>query len=239
MKLYHGTNAAYIPSILANGLTPRGKKNKNSNWENTVVSKAGHVYLSSSYAFYFAHCSVKELETGKAAVLELELTKADEAKLYPDEDFIAQVQDMKAKKESDSLHRPTLIARTQRVKLDDFKQSWPISLQHMGNVSYRGTIPASRIKRIAVIDTKARMDLVMGYGDNIVSVLAYAVMKPTYEGFTNWLFGDNKLLPAGLGGMDLATLEREGGLWAEKAKQVRAQSADRHGIEVREAGAWR
>lgn len=234
MKLYHGTNAAYIDSILANGITPRGKGNTRSNWDHTVKSKAGHVYLTSSYAFYFAHCSVKDLETGKGAVIELELTEADKAKLYPDEDFIAQVQD----RQSDSLHRPTLIQRTKRVKLDDFKQSWPLSLQHMGNVSYRGVVPPDRIKRIAVIDTRARMDLVMGYGDNIVSVLAYAVMRPTYEGFTNWLFGDNKLLPTGMGGMDLATLEREGGLWADRAEQVRKQSADRHGIEVREARAW-
>ncbi len=232
MKLYHGTNAAYLDAILAHGLKPRGKENRRSNWDHSVKSRAGHVYLTSSYGFYFAHSAVKTAGPNtKGMVIELELTPEDEQKLYPDEDFIAQAQELGDK--SGNLTRPTLITRTRRVNLEDYKQSWPVSLQHMGNVCFKGTIPASRITRVAIIDVKARMDLVMGYGDNCVSILSYSVMRPAYEGFINWLFGDKTLLPTGMGGMDIETLEREGGLWSERAKAIREQSKDRHGIEVR------
>lgn len=228
MKIYHGTSATYLDNILAHGLKPRGKDNKNSNWDHSIKSRAGYVYLTSSYGFYFAHSAVKDTHGDKGMVLEIELTEEDTRKLYPDEDFIAQAQNH---------NEPggDLLTKTKNVNLEDFKQSWPLSLKHLGNVCHKGTIPDSRIKRVAIIDTRARMDLVMGFGDNCVSILAYTVMRPTYEGFINWLFGDKKLLPAGVGGMDLETLEREGGLWADRAKHVRQQSADRHGIEVRKA----
>ena len=228
MILYHGTSEEHLDAILAHGLKPRGQENKNSNWDHTVKSRKGHVYLTSSYAFYFSHCAAKA-EGGKGVVLEIELTDEDTAKLYPDEDFIAQAQEHNDKVRGES--RGNLLARTRRVKLEDFKNSWPLSLQHMGNVSFKGVVPVSRIKRYAIIDTSARMDLVMGYGDNCVSIVAFSVMKATYQGFLGWLFGDNRHLPLGMG-VNLAQFVEAGGPFAEHAKRIQEQSADRHGIEV-------
>jgi hypothetical protein len=228
MTLYHGTSSDNIPFILSHGLMPRGPLNRRSNWDHTVKSRVGHVYLTSAYGFYFAAAAASASETALATVLEIDMAGADEAKFYPDEDFIGQaLNDVNSQKK-----QLDLLTMTRRIKLEPYKSNWGKSLEHMGNVSFKGVIEPSRIKRIATVDINKRRDLQLGYGDNSVSIMAFRVMRPSYQGFLAWLFGDRAILPA-MAGASVEDMEKLGGPWAERAEYIRKQSADRSGIEVR------
>ena len=53
MKLYHGTTEKAARAALAEGLCPRCETGDSSNWDDHP-SSAEHVYLTETYAGYFA-----------------------------------------------------------------------------------------------------------------------------------------------------------------------------------------
>jgi len=55
MLLYHGTSEAALKDILKEGIMPRTLKGQRSgNWRHTVTSNPKAVYLTDTYAAYFA-----------------------------------------------------------------------------------------------------------------------------------------------------------------------------------------
>ncbi len=229
MKLYHGTGESSLKNILEDGIKPRGSENKRSNWKHTVQSRAGFVYLTSAYPFYFAMSATKGKE--KCVIIEVDLPESQEWRLHPDEDFIAQAQ----ARQGDETAKGDLLKATKKVDLDQFQHLWDKSLEHLGNVSHRGAIPRGFITRVAVIDVSERKDLMFNFGDPSISIMNFMVMRDTYQGFVSWVFGDRKLLP-GMTGMSLQDQERAGGPFKESADATRKMSADRHGIVVTEIG---
>ena len=84
MILYHGTTSRHREAIEREGLRPRHATGRASNWSGPVESKVGFVYLTDAYPVYFALAAADEGEE-----LLLVKVEVDEARLYPDEDFVA------------------------------------------------------------------------------------------------------------------------------------------------------
>ena len=87
MILYHGTSERHLHAIQRHGLLPR-RITGESNWDGSVASKAGFVYLTDAYPVYFAVGPSFAVESAPTDLLILKVD-LDEDRLYPDEDFIA------------------------------------------------------------------------------------------------------------------------------------------------------
>lgn len=119
MILYHGTTSRHRKTIEREGLRPRHATGRASNWSGPVESKPRFVYLTDAYPVYFALAAADEGEE-----LLLVQVDADEARLYPDEDFIAY-----ATSGSHGKHSPALIAR---IDPTDHQALWRESLAQNG-----------------------------------------------------------------------------------------------------------
>ena len=227
MKIYHGTSAKNLKSILNYGIKPRGRGNRKSNWDHTVISRVGHVYMTTAYALYFALCAKGKGDMG--LVVEIDTGKLDESWLYPDEDFIAQALEKTEAKHGVG-NRPTLNERTAQIDLESYRHCWEKSLEYMGNCSYRGPVPSSAITRYATIDFKKRPEIAMTSMDPSICIDNYRFCGWKYRGLVAWLFGDGPMPgvvpPEMLGQMKaFAPFQQQQDAW-EKA------GADRTGIEV-------
>ena len=227
MKLYHGTAYKNLKGILRNGITPRGKDNKKSNWDHTVASRLGHVYMTVAYPLYFALCAKGKGDIG--LVVEIDTNKLDDSWLYPDEDFVAQGL-AKADKLNTDGRTMTLNQRTAQVDLEAYRHLWGKSLEYLGNCSYRGPVPRSAITRYATIDFKKRPEIAVTSMDPSICIDNYRFCGWKYRGMVAWLFGDGPMPgvvpPEVLEQMkSFAPLQQQQDAW-EKA------GADRTGIEV-------
>jgi hypothetical protein len=140
MLLYHGTSFENIESIRSKGILPP-RETKKSNWSmpdsNDYESRKDAVYLSNTYALYYASLS------SKGALVEIDIDSLKQDNLYPDEDFLAQS------------NLPCKIAETveERTKyfkenLESYQSYLKDSLQEMGNCCYLDLIPPTAISRI-------------------------------------------------------------------------------------------
>ena len=91
MKLYHGTNGAWVGNIKRRGLEPRGLRKTRNNWLR-VPHQSNHrcVYLTDSYAPYFAFNATRG-RTPACAVVEIDSDRLDEDELFADEDCMEQL----------------------------------------------------------------------------------------------------------------------------------------------------
>ena len=154
MKLYHGTRYENLESILQNGIMPRKETKIKSIWDKFPSSKE-MVYLAKHlFAFRFANSCVgayvpdeeeKSLsnpnlkDIAKGVVFEIPLKNLDYDKLYPDEDYIGQINNVE-----DTLQY--------RDAIDEHKDKWPECLFCLGNAAYRGTIGPDLISRYCIFD---------------------------------------------------------------------------------------
>jgi len=186
MKLFHGTAAANVPAILAHGLKPRGKGR--GNWKHTVDSCPDAVYLTDAYGLYYAHMGTKPGE--RMAVLEVDTTNLDMWAFAPDEDWLEQVtrKDATLAPIDKSMDYRT---RWYRRRLMHFAQFWLDSLKGLGNCTYHGVIPAKAITRVAYVDAKTNLDLIMVAGlDPMIHVTNYRICGPKYRNGMRRLFGE-------------------------------------------------
>lgn len=186
MKLYHGTSSKHLPSILKNGLVPRGSNNKRSNWNHTIKSRAGFVYLTSAYAGYFAFCSTKKKEKG--VILEIDTDKLDEKLFFPDEDFLGQIVHSQ-RKDGD------LIKQTHEIDIIANQHLWKKSVEMLGNCCYKNVIPITAITRYVEIDNK-RSDILWAVADPTISIINFRFCSYKYIELTKWLFGDRENAPS-------------------------------------------
>lgn len=216
MKLYHGTSIDRLESILKNGLAPR--ENGESNWTK-YPSVPGHVYLTTAYPFYFACMAKTDSDDTRAVVLEIDSQRLDPERIYPDEDFISQaLQDMKNH-------------QSYAERIEEYRDSWKHSIEHLGNCSYRGTIPASAIRRYCVFDYKKRAPLAMTMMDPAITLINFKLKGWFYRQFIAWMFGDTPDIPHYAEAKQFLKL----GAIPEVKEQMeywKAQSKNREGIEV-------
>jgi hypothetical protein len=210
MKLFHGTTTAFLASIQRHGLRPR--KTEASNWKQNP-SRSDMVYLTTAYPFYFATMSRDEKVV---VVFEIDAKKLDKDRLYPDEDYVTHVAQVR--------HGKPLAEEQKRHacdNLDLFRGMWRKSLAFLGNCAYRGTIPPKVITRYCLFDSAARPDLAFHCMDASINPLNYQFQGRQFAQVVGWFFGDRKLLPM--------IVEAESD---EERKFWLAQSKDRTGIEV-------
>ncbi len=184
--LYHGTSAASLPTIAEKGLLPRGGGTKN-NWEHTIGSNEQTVYLTDSYAMYFAFTAEQEHEGG--AVLEIDTSMLDPERFVPDEDFLEQ-----ASRGMHVPHTPGWLSKTNDMKRRTmwFREHahWfaaEISLRGLGTVGYRGRIPFAAVKRVAVFEHDLLMEASMVF-DPTITVLNYKILGERYRAATKSIF---------------------------------------------------
>jgi hypothetical protein len=155
MKLYHGTNGQWLSRILRTGLKPRGLSGGRSNWNHSVRSNPRCVYLTDSYAAYFAFNASRGNEP-QCAVIEIDTDLLDDTNLFPDEDFLEQASRRMKDAVPGDMKQRTLHYRKNQFTYDwpcenpadgSMTTWWEASLTHLGTCSHRGEIPVSAITR--------------------------------------------------------------------------------------------
>lgn len=179
MKIYHGTREGLLAKILEQGIRPRGRRK--GNWKD-YPSRSDMVYLTTSYAPYFAISGIKKKDE-RALVLEIDLDTLDELKMYPDEDFISQAISMKSGEPLDLVHHEV------RENLEDYRHHHRDSIEGLGNMSYRGTIPPGSITAYCLLDPALRPDLLSLCMDPSISIMNYRFCGNKYRSVIEWMFG--------------------------------------------------
>ena len=236
MLIYHGTSANNLDSILNNGINPRS--DRKSNWDK-YESRDDMAYLTLAYPFYYAACVAENDDS--LVVFEINCDKLDESKLYPDEDYIAQVV---SEQDAVPLNEVHFIIRD---NIDKWKDLWESSLEKMGNICYKGNVPISCVTRYVVVDTKEfNSHIYLDLLDPSICPLNYAIKGEYYRNLVNWFFGDREKLPQideakkflenfvgvlgkqpSLGGLDdLAKIQKD------RIEYLEIQSGNKKGIEV-------
>jgi hypothetical protein len=184
MKLFHGTTSRHLPSILADGLTPRNQ-NEMSNWDHSIPSNAQTVYLTDAYALYFAAQASKVDE--QLVVLEIDTSKMNQYKFVADEDAIEQAtrgQDKLPK--AWDMHKRTMFYRE---RADQY--SWEGSLKVLGTCGYRGVISPQAFTRVALVEPKQFARMVWSGYDPSITVMNYRIVGHNYRFAMRWLFDEN------------------------------------------------
>jgi len=189
MRLWHGTSESAARSILRAGLRPRGRNGK-SNWE--VESRADLVYMSTTYAPYFAFMATPEGE--RMALVEAEV---DPEVLLPDEDFLEQTS---RRYEVPGCEARGIEARTRwfREHLEDFRHHASDSLDRLGNAALHGVEPKD-IRRVVLVDIERCRRLAWMAIDAQVSLIAYKLTGDKYRGLTRAFTGRAVALEGVLG----------------------------------------
>lgn len=200
MKLYHGTNGTWVQNILKVGIEPRGKRRYRNNWghADTVPSNAKCVYLTNSYAPYFAF-NASRGKKPMCGVVEVDTDLLDKANLYPDEDFLEQGSRAVADPVPGTMQQRTFYFREHQFEFDsswvlndpeDGETTWwESSLKYLGTCSYHGTIPVSAITRVVVWPHKPNIRLKFVW-DPSITILNQKFMGDQYKALTAKLFGD-------------------------------------------------
>lgn len=236
MKLYHGTNAAYLDNIKNNGLVPRAQSKNKGNWSHTVASSRDAVYLTDAYAWHFAASATGKTEIG--LILEIDSIWLDPERLCPDEDFLEQ----STRRQSGngfadpewSMEKRTRHYRKIARHNPSLSQA---SLEALGTAAYYGTIPWSAVSRYVLLDwSKINIMTKIQAVDSMVSIMNYRFLSDRHRAFTKWFFGDPVTLPEFAGQMfplDSDNVENELSELLRKRKEaVEKQMIDRSGIEV-------
>lgn len=224
----HGTSSKYVKAILKNGIVPRKISGLESNWKE-YASKETMVYLSTAYPFYFANtvCEKDEMP----AIFQIDLSKLNKRKFFPDEDFIVQALSRQMNVHIDKIHFEI------RDNLKKYKKYWLESLNGLGNMAYAGTIPVEAIVRYAVVDRKKRPGLSM-FMDPCISMINYSLMGGTYQRFTNWILGlENEFPPLQSAREDLKAAESApdksfANMFRGLVENYEREGASRDGIEL-------
>jgi hypothetical protein len=213
MLLYHGTTEGVARKSLTQGLTPRGSRK--SNWEHSCPSRDDLVYLTRSYAPYFAFTASpvsdiyadiaasaqgEQVRHAKWGIIEVDTNRLDMEELVPDEDFLEQASRSMALPPEDEIEHSdfaglqlceTMEERTAwwRGNVEIFSHLWDKSIEGLGNCAHMGPIPSSAITRIAIYDPKSNPNITMLCLDPSITLMNYKMCGSKHRGVTDWIFG--------------------------------------------------
>ena len=226
MKLYHGTTGKVAKLALTEGLKPRIMTGSNGNWNHTVSSRDDLIYLTTTYAPYFAHTATPESrdegdkEDHLLGIVEIDLLKLDEDMLLPDEDFLEQ----------SSRNNPptgggneglaecsTMVERTNWYKehLEFFAHHWVDSIERMGVAAYLGIIPPSAITQVSLYDDRSNPSISLMALDPSITLINHLIMGDKYKALTRWFMG-GEVRPQDLSIMPVSSIDTE--RWTEVVK---------------------
>lgn len=232
MLLYHGTSESTAKLALREGLKPRGSRI--GNWQHTVESREDAVYLTDIYGGYFGFCAT---DTGeKAAILEVDVDRLDEARLIPDEDYLEQATSGGEGKN----FAPIGMSARERTKyyreISDMNAHLAMkSLEGLGTVAYRGVIPPEAITRVCYI---APCPMLYEAAEPVICLVNHKLCKGRYEALTKWFFGDG-VSPEDFDPMLSAenAKQLEGFEWMEgRREHIEKLLADRSAVTVEVRG---
>ncbi len=188
MKLYHGTTEAIARLSLKDGLKPRSVTKK-SNWKHSVESNPALVYLTNTYAPYYAMCSLDNYKNGSGiGIVEIDTDYLDEDNFRPDEDFIEQAS---AKDERFPV-QGSMEKRTKWINrhIDEFSHHWEKSITYLGNCAYKGAIPKQAITRVSIAKVR-KCKTMIGQAMNPCIVLAnFQFCSKQYQTILKWFMGE-------------------------------------------------
>lgn len=190
VKIYHGTTETIGKQALTEGLRPRNLTGQ-SNWRHTVESNPTLIYLTTAYAPYYALQAVKERKGAKIAIVEIETDLLNETKMRPDEDFIEQATRLD-KKNSAGIRGKTMNERVEYVRnhIDEFSESWELSVEHLGNCAHKGVIKKTAITRVAVEDTSKCREMCFEAIEPTITLANYKICGEQYRMLTQWFMGE-------------------------------------------------
>jgi hypothetical protein len=182
MFLYHGTTERHLPNIVKHGIRPR-QYHEEDNWLHSVSSNPKCVYLTVSYALYFAHAALKDDDDhSRLIVLEIDSDMLKENLLCPDEDFLSQANVDPTKADLEMKEKNEHYRKIMHKYLHE------PSLKSIGNCAYKGIVPIKAIKRIAFITEKAHLEIFRSGYDPMISILNFRIKGEEYMKSTKWLF---------------------------------------------------
>lgn len=215
MKLYHGTSSEFLPDILKHGILPRLKRK--GNWKKSIASNPSAVYLSESYAMFYA---VQATRDGfSPVVIEVDTDRLDQSRLAPDEDFLEQA----TRGQHGRPVSASSIVKAQRQFRDTLRlhsHLWTKSVEFLGTCAYFGTIPVSAITRYATCSISS--PAVINAFDTTVSLLNYKLCSHVYKAMTRWLFGA-EIKPEDLDTVPIADVQTDAELPEEFNAFIRFQ----------------
>lgn len=185
--LYHGTSESRAVGILEQGLTPRSQ-NGHNNWSNE--SHDGLIYLSDCYAPYFGANASKDGE--RLAVIEIDVSRLDQHRLLPDEDFLEQAS--RYQKDLFDAEGLSMEERTRvfRNNIEAFAHHWKDSLGGLGNCAFAGSIDIEAISRVALFDrskNQASQWIFVALCDPSISLTNYRLCAEKYRAINRWVMG--------------------------------------------------
>ena len=191
MKLYHGTAERFLPTILRDGLKPRGSKRR-GNWKHSVEGNTKAIYLTNAYPLHYAGNATVGKE--RMLVLEIDTAKLNPFRFAPDEDFLEQATrgnpnfaDIQERWPGpQGMHARTKWFR--RCLLTSFAEHWEKSLEHLGNCTYFGTIPPEAILRYSLVDVNAPISRA---SDPCIHLANYRILGHYYRALTQFVFNEN------------------------------------------------
>lgn len=193
MKIYHGTNEHTAKKALVEGLKPRIATGK-SNWKHTTESNPSMVYLTDTYAPYFAFSSTPLDDNGnfteRMAIIEIDTDKLDPMWMMPDEDAIEQLTRNPKDTKFYGIKGKTMKDRTKWIRnhINDFQYLWEISLEQLGNCAYKGVIPQSAITRV-ILHTDDNSVMSMQIAQPTITVINFQLLSKWYQALTKWYAG--------------------------------------------------
>lgn len=183
MKLYHGTSAKYLARVLREGLKPRGTKP--GVWADTSPSRPDAVYLTAAYPLHYALAAAGH--THDRVVFEVDTAKLNPFRFVPDEDCLEQAtRGNRPEGCPEDVAGATLWIRD-RLHNHAATETWQLSLKHLGNCAYLGSIPPDAITRYAVIPKSWP---VLRWSDPTITLANFRFMGPYYRKLSALIFGE-------------------------------------------------
>ena len=188
VKIYHGTTATIGRRAMKEGLRPRNLTGK-SNWKHIVESNPSLIYLTTTYAPYYALQTVNKGEN--IAIIGIDTDLLDESKFRPDEDFIEQVTGID-KTNKAGIKGKTVKQRTKYIRnhLDEFSDFWKPSIEHLGNCGFKGNISQKAISKISVVDISKCQAMCGEALEAVITLANYSVCGKQYRMLTRWFIGE-------------------------------------------------
>ncbi len=191
--IFHGTDARCVDDILAHGLRPWNEFKEGTNWA-AAPTRPRFVYLSEIYGLYYAQGAGDE--TSDMALIEIDDSELDQSKIYPDEDFIAQLfWDAKALGEvipADLAQIDSVASLTAKIDPTLFQAMTSTCRLHFGNVSYKESIPPAAIRRHVVVPYKGNSVLYALCRDPALSVINALLVGERYRSLCNFVISGKK-----------------------------------------------
>jgi hypothetical protein len=186
LTIYHGTSESAAREALRQGILPREELGNQGNWKHTVKSNPRMVYLTTAYAPYFA-VAATNVNRERAAIVQADFGSLDQTRLYPDEDFIEQaLEGQKVGRTWDINKRTRYIIR----HIEEYRENWKLSLENLGNVCFKGPLPAAAITKVVLFDLERNPKLIHIAGDPVIHLLNFELLGEWYRATTRWFMGE-------------------------------------------------